>query len=56
MKFPLLLTDAGLSHNLRDYKLTERWRDVEAPLPGDTFILPLWKAWGTKCATNEVRS
>ena len=43
-----------MSHDLRDYTITERWRDVEQPLPGDTFILPLWKAWGTKCATTEV--
>lgn len=46
--------DAALSHDLRDYVITERWRDVEQPLPGNTFILALWKAWGTKCATNEV--
>ena len=40
-------------HNVDDYVITERWRDVEGELEGDTKILPLWQAWGT--AQSEVR-
>lgn len=47
--------EGAVSRDLRDYVITERWGVLEQPLPGDTFILNLYRAWGTKCATNEVR-
>lgn len=39
--------------NVDDYILTERWREVESELEGETQILPLWQAWGT--AQKEVK-
>lgn len=52
--FHLLLpiSDVTASRDLNDYVITEKWRDVEQALPGDTKILPIWLAWGS--AQNEV--
>ncbi|XP_037906422.1 uncharacterized protein LOC119648691 isoform X2 [Hermetia illucens] len=41
-----------VSRDFRDYVITEKWRDIEQALPGDTFILPIWSEWGV--AQNEV--
>uniref|UniRef100_A0A336LZ73 CSON005832 protein n=1 Tax=Culicoides sonorensis TaxID=179676 RepID=A0A336LZ73_CULSO len=43
----------GIRLSVNDYVITERWRDVESELEGDTQILPLWREWGR--AQKEVR-
>ncbi|XP_031633406.1 uncharacterized protein LOC116347111 [Contarinia nasturtii] len=45
--------DVTASRDLNDYVITEKWRDVEQALTGDTKILPIWMAWGS--AQNEVK-
>lgn len=48
----LAFSDVAASRDLNDYVITEKWRDVEQALPGETNILPIWVAWGN--ARNEV--
>lgn len=43
----------GLRHDIDDYIIVEKWRDVEAKLDGQTKILPLYQAWGA--LQSEVR-
>lgn len=43
----LPISDVAASRDLNDYVITEKWRDVEQALPGDTKILPIWMAWGS---------
>lgn len=43
----LPISDVTASRDLNDYVITEKWRDVEQALPGDTKILPIWMAWGS---------
>ncbi|XP_055609544.1 uncharacterized protein LOC129756647 isoform X2 [Uranotaenia lowii] len=45
--------DAAVSRDVNDYVITERWREVEQVLTGDTRILSIWNAWGD--AKNEVQ-
>ncbi|XP_055322714.1 uncharacterized protein LOC129578341 [Sitodiplosis mosellana] len=47
--------DVTASRDLNDYVITEKWRDVEQALPGDTKILPIWMAWGSVQNENEVK-
>lgn len=46
------LADVAVSRDVSDYVITERWREVEQVLAGDTRILSIWTAWGD--AKNEV--
>lgn len=43
----LPISDVTASRDLNDYVISEKWRDVEQALPGDTKILPIWLAWGS---------
>ncbi|XP_053686790.1 uncharacterized protein LOC128736338 [Sabethes cyaneus] len=45
--------DVAVSRDVNDYVITERWREVEQVLAGDTRILSIWNAWGD--AKNEVQ-
>ncbi|GAB0090314.1 hypothetical protein DMENIID0001_050330 [Sergentomyia squamirostris] len=45
--------DVAASRDFSDYVITEKWRSAEQPLPSDTLILPLWRAWGK--ARDEVK-
>nr|XP_029722172.1 uncharacterized protein LOC115263251 isoform X1 [Aedes albopictus] len=45
--------DVAVSRDVSDYVITERWREVEQVLAGDTRILSIWTAWGD--AKNEVQ-
>ncbi|XP_055534345.1 ras association domain-containing protein 10 [Wyeomyia smithii] len=45
--------DVAVSRDVNDYVITERWREVEQVLSGDTRILSIWNAWGD--AKNEVQ-
>lgn len=47
-----LFSDVAALRDLNDFVITEKWRDVEQVLPGDTRILPIYAAWGH--AQNEV--
>lgn len=46
------ILDVAALRDLNDFVITEKWRDVEQVLPGDTKILPIYAAWGH--AQNEV--
>ncbi|XP_058831271.1 uncharacterized protein LOC131689903 [Topomyia yanbarensis] len=46
-------TDVAVSRDVNDYVITERWREVEQVLAGDTRVLSIWNAWGD--AKNEVQ-
>ena len=50
--YSLGFLDVTMSRDPNDYMITERWRDVEQPLSGDTRILSIWIAWGN--VKNEV--
>ncbi|XP_058459964.1 uncharacterized protein LOC131435787 [Malaya genurostris] len=45
--------DVAVSRDVSDYVITERWREVEQVLTGDTRVLSIWNAWGD--AKNEVQ-
>ncbi|XP_021698493.1 uncharacterized protein LOC110676131 [Aedes aegypti] len=45
--------DVAVSRDVSDYVITERWREVEQVLAGDTRVLSIWNAWGD--AKNEVQ-
>lgn len=48
------IVETLLGHPDKQYSITEKWRQVERPLNGDTRVLKLWKTWGNAKAQVKL--